>query len=101
MNQNTKMYLGLLAVAAVAYYLWDKSKKDVAKVASSTPAPPVNPPVRVLPVDPIVPIETAPINQTPRLYNMDGNFNAMQPIFKDYAGDPAGFFSAEKVKLNY
>lgn len=100
MNQNTKMVLGLLAVGAVAYYLWDKTKKDVAKVAS-TPAPPVNPPVRVLPVDPIVPIETAPVNQTPPLYSMDGNFNAMQPIFKDYAGDPAGFFSSEKVKLNY
>jgi hypothetical protein len=99
MNQNTKMVLGLLAVGAVAYYLWDKTKKDVAKVAS-TPTP-VNPPVRVLPVDPIVPIETAPVNQTPLLYNMDGNFNAMTPIFKDYAGDPAGFFSSEKVKLNY
>lgn len=101
MNQNTKMYLGLLAVGAVAYYLWEKSKKDAAAdLAEVTPAP-VNPPVRTLPVDPIVPIETAPVNQSAPLYNMSGNFNAMTPIFKDYAGDPAGFFSSEKVKLNY
>jgi AAA15 family ATPase/GTPase len=46
-------------------------------------------------------IALAVVNQTPLLYNMDGNFNAMTPIFKDYAGDPAGFFSSEKVKLNY
>jgi len=100
MNQNTKMVLGLLAVTGVAYYLWEKSKKDAAAdLAEKAPAP-VNPPVSVMPVDPIVPIE-APVNQAAPLYNMSGNFNAMTPIFKDYAGDPAGFFSSEKVKLNY
>ena len=100
MNQNTKMYLGLLAVGAVAYYLLMKSKKDAPKVASSTPP---------VVVDPQPPVSTnppyyqapAPVVQAGPLYNMDGNFNAMQPIFKDYAGDPAGFFSSEKVKLNY
>lgn len=98
MNQNTKMYLGLLAVGAVAYYLWNKSKMDSAKVATPPavvdPQPPVstNPPYYEAPV-PVV--QAGPVN------NMDGNFNAMQPIFKDYAGDPAGFFSTEKVKLNY
>ena len=98
MNQNTKMYLGLLAVGAVAYYLWMKSKKEAPKVAASTPPvlvdpqPPVNNPPYEAPI---------PVVQAGPLYNMDGNFNAMQPIFKDYAGDPAGFFSSEKVKLNY
>jgi hypothetical protein len=94
MNQNTKMYLGLLAVGAVAYYLWMKSKKEAPKVAASTPPVVVDPqpPVYEKPVEVV---QTGPVN------NMDGNFNAMQPIFKDYAGDPAGFFSTEKVKLNY
>lgn len=97
MNQNTKMVLGLLAVGAVAYFLWEKSKKDAAAdLAEKTPAP-VNPPVSTLPVDPIVPIDTAPVTQAAPT----SNFNAMTPIFKDYAGDPAGFFSTEKVKLNY
>lgn len=98
MNQNTKMYLGLLAVGAVAYYLWNKSKNAVGSVATPPvvvdPQPPVsiNPPYYEAPV---AVVQAGPIN------NMDGNFNAMQPIFKDYAGDPAGFFSTEKVKLNY
>jgi hypothetical protein len=99
MNENTKMYVGLLAVGAVAYYLLMKSKKDASKVVAST-LPPVlvEPPVNINPPyyeEPIAVIQTGPVN------NMDGNFNAMQPIFKDYAGDPAGFFSSEKVKLNY
>jgi hypothetical protein len=99
MNQNTKVLLGLVAVAAVAYYLMEKTKKDAA--AS------VNPPVVVDPqppvkADPMVPIEIAvPVTQDSPVNNMSGNFNAMQPIFKDYAGDPQGFFSTEKVKLNY
>lgn len=97
MNQNTKMYVGLLAVGAVAYYLLMKSKKDVPKVVTSLPSlPPVvvdpQPPVFEKPVEVV---QDRPVN------NMDGNFNAMQPIFKDYAGDPASFFSTEKVKLNY
>lgn len=100
MNQNTKMVLGLLAVGAVAYYLLMKSKKDSSKVVAST-----LPPVLVDPQPPVgtnPPYEApAPVVQVGPLYNMDGNFNAMQPIFKDYAGDPAGFFSSEKVKLNY
>ena len=99
MNQNTKMYLGLLAVGAVAYQLWMKSKKDASKVVASTP-PVVDPqpPVGIQPPyyeQPVAVVQDAPVS------NMDGNFNAMQPIFKDYAGDPAGFFSTEKVKLNY
>jgi hypothetical protein len=98
MNQNTKMYLGLLAVGAVAYYLLMKSKKDAPVASSSTPVEvDPQPPVRVQPPyeEPVEVVQQGPVN------NMDGNFNAMQPIFKDYAGDPAGFFSTEKVKLNY
>lgn len=103
MNQNTKVLLGLVAVAAVAYYLWEKTKKDAANDAAASENPPIvvdpQPPVKA---DPIVPIEIAvPVTQDSPVNNMSGNFNAMQPIFKDYAGDPQGFFSAEKVKLNY
>ena len=36
MNQNTKVVLGLVAVAAVAYFLWEKSKKDAASDAAKT-----------------------------------------------------------------
>lgn len=102
MNQNTKVLLGLVAVAAVAYYLWEKSKKDAANDAAES-----MPPVKVDPqppvsTNPIVPIEVAvPVTQDAPVNNMSGNFNAMQPIFKGYAGDPQGFFSTEKVKLNY
>jgi hypothetical protein len=102
MNQNTKVLLGLVAVAAVAYYLWEKTKKDAANDAVASTNPPVvvdpQPPVSA---DPVVPIEQAPVNQAAPIYNMNGNFNAMQPIFKDYAGNPQGFFASEKVKLNY
>jgi hypothetical protein len=94
MNQNTKMYLGLLAVGAVAYYLWMKSKKEAPKVAASLPPVIVDPQPPVF-EKPVEVVQDRPVN------NMDGNFNAMQPIFKDYAGDPASFFSTEKVKLNY
>jgi len=102
MNQNTKVLLGLVAVAAVAYYLLQKTKKDSAKDAVVSKNPPVEidpqPPVSN---DPVVPIEQAPVNQTAPIYNMSGNFDAMKPIFADYAGNPQGFFAAEKVKLNY
>jgi len=102
MNQNTKVLLGLVAVAAVAYYLWEKTKKDAANDAAAS----VNPPVVVDPqppvgTNPVVPIEQAPVNQTAPIYNMSGNFDAMKPIFAEYAGNPQGFFQAEKVKLNY
>jgi hypothetical protein len=103
MNQNTKVLLGLVAVAAVAYYLWEKSKKDAASdaVASNTPATPATPDLPRT-TNPIVPIESMPMEQAPApKTNMSGNFNAMKPIFADYAGDPQGFFSTEKVKLNY
>lgn len=101
MNQNTKVLLGLVAVAAVAYYLLQKTKKDALNDVAE-----LNPPVKVDPLppvsnDPVVPIEQAPVNQTAPIYNMSGNFDAMKPIFADYAGNPQGFFAAEKVKLNY
>ena len=101
MNQNTKVLLGLVAVAAVAYYLWEKTKKDAANdAAASTPPVKVDPQPPVS-TDPVVPIEQAPVNQAAPLSNMSGNFDAMKPIFADYAGNPQGFFAAEKVKLNY
>jgi uncharacterized membrane protein len=31
MNKKTKMLLGLVAVGAVAYYFWEKSKSDATK----------------------------------------------------------------------
>jgi len=101
MNQNTKVLLGLVAVAAVAYYLWEKSKKDAANDAAES-----MPPVKVDPqppvsTNPIVPIDQVAVKQDAPVSNMSGNFNAMQSIFAQYAGDPQGFFSTEKVKLNY
>ena len=38
MNKKTKMWLGVAALAAVAYYFWEKSAKDKANDTSSTKA---------------------------------------------------------------
>ena len=39
MNKKTKMLLGLVAVGAVAYYFWEKSKSDATKDAATPAAP--------------------------------------------------------------
>jgi hypothetical protein len=101
MNQNTKVLLGLVAVAAVAYYLWEKTKKDAANDAAASTPPVVVDPQPPVGTNPVVPIEQVAVKQDAPVNNMSGNFNAMQPIFKGYAGDPQGFFATEKVKLNY
>ena len=39
MNKKTKMWLGVAALAAVAYYFWEKSAKDTASDAATVATP--------------------------------------------------------------
>lgn len=88
MKQDTKIVLALIGVTALGYYLWNKSQPPAAKVAA-TDLPPIT--KDPMPSVPSMPIETL-VYQTAPISN-----------FANMTNDPkaGGFFTSEKVKLNY